>query len=93
MLQGGERGALPSQSSCACRGRGPALQLSLYTGEGGDGLLVCPVDGGLTVYALGEGGASLLFSREAAELGLEGGLGPVSLGEDSWCCWLIIPIL
>ena len=49
--------------------------------------------GGLTVYALGEGGASLLFSREAAELGLEGGLGPVSLGEDSWCCWLIIPIL
>ena len=75
------------------QGAGAALQLSLYTGEGGDGLLVCPVDGGLTVYALGEGGASLLFSREAAELGLQPAGGRVSLGEDSWCCWLIIPIL
>ena len=56
------------------QGAGAALQLSLYTGEGGDRLLVCLVAGGLTVYALGEGGASLLFSREAAELGLEDGL-------------------
>jgi hypothetical protein len=49
--------------------------------EGEDRLLVCPAAGGAALYSLGPEGAALLVSRSASDLGLEGAVRRLALGD------------